>query len=256
VKPGVRIAICDDHRLFVDALAMVLRGRGWEVACADEPGDAVSIVRDTDVDVCLMDLLFPDGMLGLDGISQVRTASPRTQVVVLTALSDATILAKAVASGAAGIAFKDDDIDQIVEVVECVCDGEAVSRRPTPRSSARTESRSDAAGLGYFLTPRERETLERLAHGETGGQLATNMAISSSTARTHVQNVLTKLGVHSRLEAVAFAVSNNLIRVSHYGDPTIRPTAVEPNRTERSRSLGHEDCLQIERTPYAIWRRR
>lgn len=227
---GVRIAICDDHRLFVDALATVLRGRGWDIACADEPGDVVSIVRDRDVDVCLMDLLFPDGMLGLDGISQVRAASPSTQVVVLTAVSDARTLAKAVASGAAGIAFKDDDIDQIVEVVECVCDGEAVSRRPTPRSSARVESRSHAAsGLGYFLTPRECETLERLVRGETGPQLAKNMAISSSTARTHVQNVLTKLGVHSRLEAVAFAIAHNLVRVPHEGDRPIKPTALMPN---------------------------
>lgn len=228
--PDMRLAICDDHRLFVDALATVLRGRGWDIACTDDPGDAVSIVRETNVDVCLMDLIFPDGMLGLDGISQVRAASPSTQVVVLTAVSDAKTLAKAVASGAAGIAFKDDDIDQIVEVVECVCDGEAVSHRPTPRSSVRTESRSHAAGgLGYFLTPRERETLERLARGESGPQLAKNMAISSTTARTHVQNVLTKLGVHSRLEAVAFAVANNLVRVPHEGDPPIRPTALMPN---------------------------
>ena len=225
-RDRVRIAICDDHRLFVDALAMVLRGRGWEIMCAGQPCDVVSIVRETDVDVCLMDLLFPDGMLGLDAISQVREASPHTQVVVLTGMSDAKTLAKAVASGAAGIAFKDDDIDQIVKVVERVCEGEAVSRRPTPTPSARTESRSHSAGgLGYFLTPRECETLERLARGETGPQLAKNMAISTATARTHVQNVLTKLGVHSRLEAVAFAVANDLIRVPHEGGPSIRPTA-------------------------------
>jgi DNA-binding CsgD family transcriptional regulator len=62
-----------------------------------------------------------------------------------------------------------------------------------------------------FLTPRERETLERLVHGETGTQLAANMGINYATARTHVQNVLTKLGVHSRVEAVAFAISNSLI---------------------------------------------
>lgn len=229
-RGGLRIAICDDHRLFVDALAMVLRGRGWEIMCADQPCDVVSIVHETDVDVCLMDLHFPDGMLGLDGISQVRAASPRTQVVVLTAMSDAKTLAKAVASGAAGIAFKDDDIDQIVEVVERVCEGEAVSRRPTPRLSPRTDSRSKAAGgLGYFLTPRECETLERLARGETGPQLAKNMAISSATARTHVQNVLTKLGVHSRLEAVAFAVTHHLVRVPSEGERSIRPAALTPN---------------------------
>jgi two-component system nitrate/nitrite response regulator NarL len=226
----LRFAICDDHRLFAEALATVLGGRGWEcVACADEPSQMVSIVRDAQVDVCLMDLLFPDGILGLDDISLVRAVSPSTQVVVLTAASDPTTLAQAVASGAAGIAFKDDDIDRIVEVVECVHDGGVVPTRSAPRPSAVVESRSQAADLGRFLTPRERETLERLARGETGTQLAKNMSISDATARTHVPHLLTKLGVHSRLEAVAFAVTNNLIRAPSQGNPEVRRNSLGSN---------------------------
>ena len=226
----MRFAICDDHRLFTEALATVLRGRGWEcVACADKPSQMVCVVRDRQVDVCLMDLFFPDGILGLDGISVVRAVSPRTQVVVLTAASDPTTLAQAVTNGAAGVAFKDDDIDRIVEVVECVHDGGVVPKRAAPRPSVLVESRSQLADLERFLTPRERETLERLAHGESGTQLAQNMSISDATARTHVQHVLAKLGVHSRLEAVAFAVTNNLIRAPSQGNPEVRRNSLGSN---------------------------
>jgi two-component system, NarL family, nitrate/nitrite response regulator NarL len=226
----LRFAICDDHRLFADALATVLGGRGWRcVACADKPSQMVCVVRDTQVDVCLMDLFFPDGILGLDGISVVRAVSPSTQVVVLTAASDPTTLAQAVTNGAAGVAFKDDDIDRIVEVVECVHGGGVVPNRAAPRPSAVVEPRSQPADLGRFLTPRERETLERLARGESGTQLAQNMSISHATARTHVQHVLEKLGVHSRLEAVAFAVTNNLIRAPNQGDRAVSSNSLASN---------------------------
>ena len=226
----MRFAICDDHRLFAEALATVLRGRGWEcVASVDEPSRMVSVVRDTQVDVCLMDLLFPDGILGLDGISLVRAVSPRTEVVVLTAASDPTILAQAVSSGAASVAFKDDDIDRIVEVVECVHDGGVVPNRAAPRPSALAESRRQPADLGRFLTPRERETLERLARGETGARLARSMSISDATARTHVQHMLEKLGVHSRLEAVAYALTNDLIRAPDQRDLEVRPNSLGSN---------------------------
>lgn len=211
----MRVVICDDHRLFSDALAIVLSARDWTVVdCAVDPAHAVATVTSEQVDTCLMDLTFPDGPSGIDGIGSIHTASPDTKVVVLTATSDPNLIMRAVDSGADGIVFKGDDIGHIVEVVERVQRGEVLMRTARPRPLA-PRAASPTTDLGRFLTDREVELLEHLVRGESGTELARNMGIAYSTARTHVQNVLTKLGVHSRLEAVAFAIAHGLVAKPH-----------------------------------------
>jgi DNA-binding NarL/FixJ family response regulator len=215
----MNVVICDDHRLFSDALATVLAARAWTiVSCAVNPAHAVAAIAEHDVDACLMDLSFPEGNLGLEGIVSVHETSPKTKVVVLTASSDSQLIVRAVQSGADAIVFKDDEIDHIVDVVERT---ERDSRRRPPIAPNRDrdpgsvsalQGRRDGDDLGRFLTKREREVLERMARGESGRALADHMNISYSTARTHIQNILAKLGVHSRLEALAFAVEHDLCR--------------------------------------------
>ena len=215
----MNVVICDDHRLFSDALATVLAARAWTiVSCAVDPAHAVAAIAQTHVDACLMDLSFPEGNTGLEGIVSVHEASPHTKVVVLTASSDPQLIMQAVKSGADAIVFKNDDIDHIVDIVERSEHGSfirpsiAPSRVANPRISAEREARREADDLGRFLTRREREVLEHMVRGESGRYLARQMNISYSTARTHIQNILAKLGVHSRLEAVAFAVEHDLRR--------------------------------------------
>jgi two-component system nitrate/nitrite response regulator NarL len=209
----MNVVICDDHRLFSDALARVLSARAWNIVdCAIDPAHAVAAVARGHVDACLMDLSFPDGDTGIEGIVSVHQASPDTRVVVLTATSDPQLVMRAVQSGADAIVFKDDDIDHIMEVVEGAHnDRSATPRRVVaPAPPARAPRNDGSASLSQFLTEREREVLERLVRGESGKQLARQMGIAYSTARTHIQNILVKLGVHSRLEAVAFAVEHDL----------------------------------------------
>lgn len=213
----MKVVICDDHRMFAESLAVVFETRGWQIpSCASDPAHAVAAVSSDTVDACLMDLGFPSAS-GLDGITSVLAASPTTKVIVLTACSDAATLARAVNVGAAAVALKDDHIERIVEIVERTCRGESSSRRvafpDVARGSGSRRPLAPTAVLsaGRFLTQREQETLRRLVRGESGAQLAASMGVSYSTARTHVQNVLTKLGVHSRLEAVALAVSQSLV---------------------------------------------
>jgi two-component system nitrate/nitrite response regulator NarL len=206
----MRVVICDDHRLFSDALAIVLTAHDWTVVdCAVDPAHALAAVTSEQVDTCLMDLTFPDGDSGIDGIGSIHTASPDTKVVVLTGTSDPKLIMRAIDSGADGIAFKGDDIGHIVEVVERVQRGEVVMHHGPPKQPARASS--PTTELGRFLTDRELELLEHLVRGESGTELARNMGIAYSTARTHVQNVLTKLGVHTRLEAVAYAIAHGLV---------------------------------------------
>jgi DNA-binding NarL/FixJ family response regulator len=213
----MNVVICDDHRLFSDALATVLAARAWTiVGCAVDPAHAVATVSQTHVDACLMDLSFPGGNTGLEGIVSVHEASPDTKVVVLTASSDPQLIIQAVQSGADAIVFKDDDIDHIMDVVERTREDPArqttvaPARREHAASTSTLDARRDVNELGRFLTKREHEVLEHIVRGESSKYLAQQMNISYSTARTHIQNILAKLGVHSRLEALVFAVEHGL----------------------------------------------
>lgn len=221
----VRVVICDDHRLFVDALAVVLEARGCKVVARTlHPDGAVAAVAANEVDVCVMDLSFPDAD-GLEGTRAVVAASPATQVVMLTGSADAMLTAPGVEAGVRGFARKDDELDNIVGTIKRVHAGEIItwSTPPTPGSDYRTTREANAGQhLARFLTAREREVLERLVRGESTSTLAKAMDVSYHTARTHIQNVLAKLGVHSKLEAVAFAVGHSVVAVTPDTEGTTR----------------------------------
>jgi DNA-binding NarL/FixJ family response regulator len=186
---------------------MVLTAQSWNVVgVASDPAHALATVATTHVDTCLMDLHFPEGATGLEGITSIRETSPDTRVIVLTASSDPVLIMGAVRSGADAIVFKDDDLEHIVDVVGGT-DRPQVDEPPPPAPPPPLRPREDG---GRFLTAREREVLQWLVDGKTGKQLAQHLGVAYSTARTHVQNVLTKLGVHSQLEAVAYAIEHNL----------------------------------------------
>lgn len=203
----MRIVICDDHAVFGEALAVVLRDRGHDVvACVTSPDDAVAAVAGNQVDLCMMDLSFP-GDSGVEGTAAVIRTSPGTQVVVVTGTADRALLSDVVQAGARGIATKTDDIEGIIAILDRVYAGErvldALEALPAPPSPSNP--------LDRFLTQREKEVLRHLAMGESTADLARSLGIRYSTARTHIQSTLTKLGVHSKLEAVVYAVSNNLV---------------------------------------------
>jgi two-component system nitrate/nitrite response regulator NarL len=206
------LVICDHQRLFCDAFAMLLTTQGWNVVgIASDPAQVLALLASNHVDVCIMDLTFPEGTTGIAGIASVRATSPDTKVVVLTATSDPLLVVRAVEAGAHTILFKDDDIDHVIQIIERAYGGDARSV-PSPR---RPETVANEARhidtLNSFLT-REHEVLPRLAQGQSGKHLALQMGVSYATARTRIQNVLAKLGVHSSLEAVAFAIQHVLYR--------------------------------------------
>jgi DNA-binding NarL/FixJ family response regulator len=207
----MNILVCDDHLLLAEALSVVLRARGHAVRPpASRPDEAVAAVREHEIEVCVMDLSFP-GADGVVGIRAVRSASPETHVVVLTGTLDPVVIGQAMAAGATTCVPKTEKMDRIVESIELapsLIKPSVASNIVWTRSRPVTPNPDER--LIQFLTTREREVLERLVAGQTTIMIAREMGVAYSTARTHIQSVLTKLGVHSKLAAVTFAARHGV----------------------------------------------
>jgi two-component system, NarL family, nitrate/nitrite response regulator NarL len=209
----VRVLVCDDHAVFADSLALVLAEAGHHVVGAVySPEEALRLLRSAPADVCLIDLQFPGGS-ALDDLPELVRSAPSTRFVVLSGSIDATLLEAALAAGVRGFAHKGQQAGEIVAMLERVHAGEVVV---DPAAGIRMPLRpqSEAQRLAHYLTPREREVLTRLVRGESTASLARTMKITRSTARSHVQSVLTKLGVHSQREAVIAAARYGLVSVN------------------------------------------
>lgn len=207
----MKMVICDDHAVFAESLSLVLADAGHSVlAVTYSPAEAVPVLRARRPDVCLIDLQFPTGT-ALDWMPRLRAAAPGTRFVVLTGFLEQPVLDAGVAAGVRGFAHKGQQARDILTVLRRVADGEVVVDQAARRGGARP--RSQAEQVARFLTPREREVLTRLARGESTQALAKAMGVTRSTARSHVQSVLSKLGVHSQREAVIEAARHGLVSV-------------------------------------------
>jgi two-component system, NarL family, nitrate/nitrite response regulator NarL len=230
----LRIVLCDDHTLLIESLAASLIGNGYVVeAITSTPAQGLAAVAALDPDVLLLDVHFPAGAAsvaangyasageaafpvsrpssrmvtaGLDLAQKVMEKHPRTRILMLSASDDPAIVSAALDLGVAGFTRKDQRIDGIVQILERVAQGEVAVDPELLRAAVRhlkTPDVDQAERTLRYLTPREREVLRRIVEGESTKQIARAMDIAQSTARTHVQNVLVKLGAHSRVEASA-----------------------------------------------------
>lgn len=208
----MRILIVDDHMLFAEAIQLALRDQGIdEVEIATDGEEALRAVGDEArrPDVVLMDVGLPDRS-GIALGAEVVQRWPTVRVIALTALNDRTVMREAMQAGFRGFLTKDAQVSRVVNAIRTVHGGELV----IPQVLAAPSSRSgnlDADLLARQLTDREREVLALLAEGCTSEGIAGQLGISRNTVRTHVQSILAKLGVHSRLEAAAFAVRHGVV---------------------------------------------
>jgi two-component system nitrate/nitrite response regulator NarL len=202
----VRIVLCDSHRLLLEAFSTALSARGWSVeATAATPHDAVEAVRLHDPDVLVTDMEFPSGS-GLDAVRLVAEGHPRTRIVILTDLDSPDLVREALDLGVVGYTRKDRSLQAIGDVVERAASGEiAVDSSLLRGLVVRTRAPGSLSPRSLYrsLTPRERRVLELLVEGHNTAEIVARLHITDSTARTHVQSILSKLGVHSRLQAVA-----------------------------------------------------
>ncbi len=207
----MRLILGDDQALFLDALATVLAQHGHEVAVvARSPEELVAHARHQRPEACLIDCnLAVDE--GTQTIRRVREASPETIVVVLSADPDAESANLALDAGAAGYLHQSRGVDVLVTALEKMRSGQQVVDVPDAGPSRRLRPASPADRLADTLTGRERECLSLLVAGLDTAAMVAQMGVSRTTVRTHLQSVLTKLGVHSRLEAASFAVRHRLV---------------------------------------------
>lgn len=209
----MKALICDDHRLFAEAFSYVIRASGHDVVgCATTPEAAADVARVERPDVCFLDLTFRRDVR-VDGVTMVKRASPSTCIVVLSGYVDDDIAERVREAGASYCLSKGTDIDALAKEI-----GRLFSSRPAEAAARAWErhrsNRWDAHPHARFLTPRERAVLEGLVDGESTARLARRLDMREATVRTHVQNILGKLGVHSRVEAVAAAVADGLVSPS------------------------------------------
>ena len=219
---AVSLLICDDHKLLTDALATVV-GLDDELALVSPavhtPEEAIRLAEEHLPDVVLMDIMFKgDGMSGIDATRRIKEASPSTNVVIMTAHDDERLLVEAVEAGASGFLSKDEAANEILAAAKAAADGEvlidpATLTRLLAQVAREREIQREATMLLDDLTDREREILQLLAEGMRNDDIAAKLFISPQTVQTHVRNILGKLRVHSKLEAVAFAVKHGAITV-------------------------------------------
>jgi two-component system nitrate/nitrite response regulator NarL len=209
----VKTLIVDDHRLFAEAIQLTLGRLGFDVlAVATTADEALNAAREQRPGLILVDIGLPDRS-GISLGAQILQELPDTKVVALTALEDASLVREALRVGFAGYVTKDTQADMFARSLRSVLDGQVVVPASVSRAVVGNGAMSSNGHLlGSQLTHRELEVLELLVDGTSSTAMAQMLGVSPNTVRTHVQGILAKLQVHSRLEAAAFAVRHNLIR--------------------------------------------
>jgi len=207
----MRVVICDDHHLLVQALATALGDVGITVeAAVATPEDGVRAVAMLNPDVLLIDVNFPSGS-GLDAARQVIAKHPGTKVVMLTGGDSPEPLRDALEIGVAGYIRKVQRIEGVVSALtqvaagETVIDAQLLSRARSGHGAAPQRTAIDD------LTPQEERVLQSLVEGCSTRDIGQRLNVTHSTVRTHVQSIFVKMGVHSRLQAVALLTREGLI---------------------------------------------
>ena len=204
----IRVLIADDHPLFRDGLAALLHASpGTELAGAAVTGtEAVELARQAQPDVVLMDLRLP-GLNGIEATRQIVVDSPHTVVVMLTMFDDDDSVFAALRAGARGYLLKGADQEQIRRAVHAAAAGEAIfGPEIATRVIAYFTAQPGPAHAPFpQLTEREREILELVAQGRSNTAIAARLQLSQKTIRNNVSNILAKLQVADRAQAIVRA---------------------------------------------------
>jgi two-component system nitrate/nitrite response regulator NarL len=213
MKP-IRVLIVDDHTLFRSGIKLLLqRQEGFEVV--GEVGDAlegVKLAKRLKPDVVLQDLHMP-GTGGLQALPLLKEEAPGAQVVMLTVSEDAEDLLEALRNGARGYLLKNIDTDFLLESLRRAAAGESVMSQAMAGKLAdalRAPGKPAAPADVAKLTPREREIIVLLASGASNKEIARHLNLAESTVKIHVQGILRKLNLTSRVQAAVYAVENGL----------------------------------------------
>jgi DNA-binding NarL/FixJ family response regulator len=221
---AIRVLIADDHALFRRGLEMVLKEEdGIElVGQASDGAEAVQIAGESVPDVVLMDIRMPK-TTGIEAARAMKEVAPSAKIVMLTISDEEEDLFEAIRAGASGYLLKDIPLDEVAAAVRAVHGGQSLIN-PSMAGKLLTEfatlARRDAEeepskhAPAPKLTEREMEVLRLVARGMNNRDIAKELFISENTVKNHVRNILEKLQIHSRMEAVMIAVREKLIEIS------------------------------------------
>lgn len=217
----IRVLIVDNQQLFTEALRNLLDLEP-DIEVVGEAYDGASgleMISEVRPDVAVVDLRMP-GLNGIEVAQRVKNEiAPQVRIVILTATEEDEFLTRAVEVGVEGYLTKDIAMETLASAIRRVVAGETVvppNRLKHLLRNLANPDRKDAksgVSMASYLTDREKEVLSLLVAGKSNQNIADELYISSNTVRTHIQNILSKLSVHSKLEAVAYAIKHNIVEV-------------------------------------------
>lgn len=208
-KP-IRVMVVDDHAMVRRGLATFLKVFDDLILVgeADSGEAAILLCEQAQPDVILMDMLLPV-MDGAATTRAIRDRFPQMQVIVLTSFKQADLIKTALEAGAIGYLLKDVSADELARAIRAAYSGRATLSPEAAQSLVETANLPPPPGLD--LTEREREVLSLMIEGLNNTQIAGKLVVSPSTVKSHVSNILAKLGVASRTEAVTLALRNHIV---------------------------------------------
>jgi len=205
--PPIRLMLVDDHKIVRQGFAALLGTMpDMQVIAEAESGEqAVALYRQHHPDVTLMDLRMAHGN-GVEAIQSIRTADPMARIIVLTTFDGDEDIFRALQAGARGYLLKGSDIDELVSAIHAVHSGK--SRIPAPVAERLAERMSNPA-----LTERETDVLKLIVGGNSNKEIASALFISEATVKTHINNLLGKLGVTDRTQAATTALQRGIVHL-------------------------------------------
>ena len=208
--PRIRVLVVDDHTMVRRGLATFLKVfDDLELAGEAASGQAaIQLCAQLQPDVVLMDMVMPD-MDGATATRLIRKQSPRIQVLALTSFKEEILVQSALQAGAIGYLLKDVSADELAQAIRAAHAGRSTLSPEAAQALVHATSQPPASGIE--LSEREREVLALIVEGLNNTQIAAKLTISPSTVKSHVSNILSKLGVASRTEAVTLALRNRLV---------------------------------------------
>ncbi len=215
MKP-LRIIIADDHGLVRQGVKAVIESqRSWELCGeADNGRTAVELARKHKPEIAVLDITMPE-LNGLDVTRQIKIASPKTKVLILTMHDSEALADEVLLAGARGYLLKSDAAELLPKAIETLVAGKNFL---TPKMTGNdvhkpvTTDSSDEIVPRFRLTPRERQIVQLLAEGKANKEVAHALEISLDTVETHRKNILNKLHLRSTADLVRYAIRNNLIQ--------------------------------------------
>ena len=216
-QESIRVVVVDDQELFRRGLTMLL-GVEPDIEVVGEAGDGVSaatLVASVAPDVVLLDVRMPR-RTGLEACVEIKELVPTARIIMLTISDEEADLYDAVKNGASGYLLKDASIDEVAQAVRVVAEGQSlISPSMAVKLLDEFKEMSRAGRVeevpGPRLTARELEVLRLVATGQANRDIAAGLFISENTVKNHVRNILEKLQLHSRMEAVMYAVREKIL---------------------------------------------